>query len=74
MTIREKLADWLTGGALTRARRENRDIKIKYVGMYAEEAAFAASLSRRINEIAAATANINHGTAKKVHRMATTTD
>lgn len=62
MTIREKLADWISGGALSRAKVQWIDTKVVMDGIHDSRAA--------LWDIANATASGKSGTAKKIHRMA----
>lgn len=67
MTLRERLADWISGGALTRARAEaiaNHEETLEC----AEDWVDAYEALEAIEE---ATRNGKSGTARKVHRMAT---
>jgi transposase len=63
MTYRERLADWISGGALTKARVELRvSDAAKNVGKR--------SMRDALERIHAATCNGKSGTAQKISRMA----
>lgn len=59
MNLRERLADIISGGAITRAREAEE----KWFGRYAHAI-------NAVNAIDAATAHTKNGTGKMVHRMA----
>ena len=59
MTLREQIADWISGGAITRARNNAGVLRQRY-----DERHFA------LYHIAEATAGTRNGTGKMVHRMA----
>lgn len=67
MTIREKLADWISGGALS-------EVTKLYHEEVAENSKNCAKMMRygfSLIDIECATASGKSGTAKKIHRMAT---
>lgn len=59
MTIREKLADWISGGALSEMREKRDDLWLMFHEM-----------RDGVILIQEATASGKSGTAKKIHRMA----
>lgn len=59
MTLRERLADWISGGAITRARETEAKWFVRY-----------AHAINVVNAIDTATAHTKNGTGKMVHRMA----
>lgn len=59
MTRRERIADWISGGAITRAR-ENADV---WVERYEAKV-------HALHGIAEATAGVTNGTGRMVNRMA----
>lgn len=67
MTLRERIADWISGGALTQARYE-ADFNLRQCCIWVDEFDRA---DDALLAIAAATRNGKSGTARKVHRMAT---
>lgn len=67
MTIREKLADWISGGALSEAKELYELTRIISSENYAD----LCRKNENIRQIANATASGKSGTAKKIHRMAT---
>jgi hypothetical protein len=66
MTLRERIADWLTGGAYAEFKRKRAEWAFSSVMNRTE----ADRLRDRLTDIANGTAGIESGTAKKVHRMA----
>lgn len=69
MTLREKVADWLTGGKLTRLeqdRSEWRELAITSLPVRAE----ADRMRNRLAYIAHETASVSNGTGRKINRMA----
>ena len=59
MTLRERLADWVSGGALTRARETEKKWFVKY-----------AQAINAVNAIDDATAGTDCVRCRMVHRMA----
>lgn len=66
MTFREKLADWISGGALSKAREHEAVHEM----LYAESVMECSWLDDHMRKIFHATAGIQSGTAQKIHRMA----
>lgn len=67
MTIREKLADWISGGEYSTLIHDNEMI----IRNNRENARAMARKDESLRQIANATASGKSGTAKKIHRMAT---
>lgn len=59
MTFRERLADWISGGAWTRAHKD-----------WLEEYKVSRRRAKALHAIHAATCNGKSGTAQKIARMA----
>lgn len=67
MTLRERIADWISCGALTRAR-EDAEFQLRQCGAWA---ALWADAIVALEDIEEAARDDKSGTARKVHRMAT---
>jgi hypothetical protein len=70
MTLRERLADWISGGALTRARKEGRDFYDALAPAVVHHSERAIGARAALRAIEAATASGKSGTARKINRMA----
>ena len=66
MTFREKLADWISGGALS-VDRKSKEV---YLNALLDARRKESSLWSAMNSIFIATADGKSGTARKIHRMA----
>lgn len=66
MTFRERLADWISGGALSKAREHEATHEL----LYAEIVMECSWLEDRMRHIFHVTADSKSGTAQKIHRMA----
>lgn len=70
--IRERIANWLTGGELDRLREKLRDAQTQHTATFNDYAARlreAWAYRTAIEAIHEATKDIKHGTAQKVARM-----
>jgi hypothetical protein len=73
MTLRERLADWISGGALTRAQDQCAEWKEAFGIEYDEhQATWSRAVTRldKLRAIEAATRYGKFGTARKINRMA----
>ena len=66
MTFRERLADWISGGALSGEREATK----VYIDACVEKVGEENALWGAMYDIYDATANGKSGTAQKIHRMA----
>ena len=80
MTLRERIADWISGGALTRARHDARQgwadgyrHRISYEWCrdeYKDKARMAHMLQERLSRIAACETTNANGTVRRMARIA----
>ena len=80
MTMRERIADWITSGALTRARHDARQgwadgyrhrIDAEWCrDQYKDKARMAHMLQERLNRIAACETPSANGTVRRMARIA----
>ena len=80
MTLRERIADWISGWALTRAKRDGREVRAEAYGYMVkfkfseaqarEQSHRAYLLQERLNRIAACETTKANGTVRRMARIA----